>query len=927
MLLTLCLVCQSEAKAQHIVARPFPFFYQLYSYEVFDIYQDRTGYLWFGMTSGLARYDGYRLHTFRSDYTHPNLLVSNAIVYVTDNDRYVWVGTDRGVTMYDKQTWKTTHITDKRIDGHTVTDITCTPVTEEVWVGIGNHVYRCSPDGKQVLAYKLQENVPDEGIRQLYVDHDHRVWAMSVYGLFGYDKKKDAFVRYPTMPNSATPFTMLQDKQGHYWIGTWGEGLWLFNPNAKASECYKRQVVKITGRENVEDMVFFSMAQDDTYGYLWMLSYDELHAVKYQDGHLVPVDISQIIDPHKMFTRILKDREGNLWLGSYDMGYTIYFDRSGAVSYPLSRLRDLLHHDANIVNLGYDGDGILWLGQDRYGLLLCNLNTGDIVPETHLKLGEITLMKRARSGGMWLRLRNRNRIVKAVRTAVGIQLLEDVKLYDALANAGDIVDMNEDGAGNLWILTTNNLYVHKPHEQTVYSAGKDVLRPDVFAVDKNGDVWAVKGKEVYHLSFNGRDIMSRHVSDIHLLLAGEVPQHICVDKHGALWFTTSLSRIVRSNAAKSQFYSQSTDQLGDGTLLSIQSDNNKVWALTNKKLLSVDIVSHKEMVYEANSENISVKAFRSSALCPDLHGGVFVGGHDGVVHVKQDPDRQYLPSHFEFQVSDVLSNGNSMLFDTPDKNSHDGIVYLPSDSRNIEICVSSLLYSPGTIEKVQYKLDGVDPDWVILDNKKSSAFYSSLPRGKHHFMVRWQKSDGTWAEATEILTLVRKPAFYESTMAFVIYVILILLGAYYIVYLIRRRANMSALRHYHNQVRVERLMEESVTEKPTAVTSETDNVFVKKMMDLIETHISDSEYGQEQLAQDLLLSRSTLYRKIKLMTGMSPLDFMRNVKMKKACAMLSQHELSISEIAYALGFSNPKYFTKCFKEEMGQTPSEYQKIH
>lgn len=96
-------------------------------------------------------------------------------------------------------------------------------------------------------------------------------------------------------------------------------------------------------------------------------------------------------------------------------------------------------------------------------------------------------------------------------------------------------------------------------------------------------------------------------------------------------------------------------------------------------------------------------------------------------------------------------------------------------------------------------------------------------------------------------------------------------------------------------------------------------------MNLIEKHIDDSGYGQEQLAHDLLLSRSTLYRKIKAISGMSPLDFIRNVKMKKACTMLGQHKQSISEIAYSLGFTNPKYFTKCFKDEMGQTPSEYLK--
>ncbi len=60
------------------------------------------------------------------------------------------------------------------------------------------------------------------------------------------------------------------------------------------------------------------------------------------------------------------------------------------------------------------------------------------------------------------------------------------------------------------------------------------------------------------------------------------------------------------------------------------------------------------------------------------------------------------------------------------------------------------------------------------------------------------------------------------------------------------------------------------------------------------------------------------------MTGLTPLDFIRNIKMKRACQMLVEHKLTISEIAYTLGYTNPKYFTKCFKDEMGLTPAEFQ---
>ena len=71
------------------------------------------------------------------------------------------------------------------------------------------------------------------------------------------------------------------------------------------------------------------MTQDNTYGYLWLLSYNELYALQYtEEGTLVPVDIHDLVDTHMMYTKIMKDREGNLWLGSYDMAYTIFFDNS-----------------------------------------------------------------------------------------------------------------------------------------------------------------------------------------------------------------------------------------------------------------------------------------------------------------------------------------------------------------------------------------------------------------------------------------------------------------------------------------------------------------------------------------------------------------------------------------------------------------------
>lgn len=89
----------SNLYAQHIISRKLPFFYELASNEIFDIYQDKEGYLWIGTTNGLARYDGYRLQSFRSDYKDLSLLTDNTISSIADNEQYVWIGTRKGLNV------------------------------------------------------------------------------------------------------------------------------------------------------------------------------------------------------------------------------------------------------------------------------------------------------------------------------------------------------------------------------------------------------------------------------------------------------------------------------------------------------------------------------------------------------------------------------------------------------------------------------------------------------------------------------------------------------------------------------------------------------------------------------------------------------------------------------------------------------------
>src|SRR5690606_17361599 len=91
-------------------------------------------------------------------------------------------------------------------------------------------------------------------------------------------------------------------------------------------------------------------------------------------------------------------------------------------------------------------------------------------------------------------------------------------------------------------------------------------------------------------------------------------------------------------------------------------------------------------------------------------------------------------------------------------------------------------------------------------------------------------------------------------------------------------------------------------------------------------HLSDSQFDVQVLGDKLALSKSTLYRKTKVLLNLSPSEFIKNIRLKHACQIMENDQsISVSEVAFATGFSDPRYFSTCFKAEFGMTPSELQK--
>ncbi len=104
-----------------------------------------------------------------------------------------------------------------------------------------------------------------------------------------------------------------------------------------------------------------------------------------------------------------------------------------------------------------------------------------------------------------------------------------------------------------------------------------------------------------------------------------------------------------------------------------------------------------------------------------------------------------------------------------------------------------------------------------------------------------------------------------------------------------------------------------------------DKEFMERAVKLVKDHIDDSNLDIDMMTRELCVSRASLYRKIKALTGLSPVELVRNLRLKHSYELLKEGTMSIASVAYASGFSNPKYYSTCFKEQFGISPRDVQR--
>lgn len=146
-------------------------------------------------------------------------------------------------------------------------------------------------------------------------------------------------------------------------------------------------------------------------------------------------------------------------------------------------------------------------------------------------------------------------------------------------------------------------------------------------------------------------------------------------------------------------------------------------------------------------------------------------------------------------------------------------------------------------------------------------------------------------------------------------------------YLKARIKNIMQIRHnlYRYYNKDEQVVNTSQKKEQDVKLNPKDELFINQTAEIIENNIDNSEFLVEDLVSEMAMSRTVFFKKVKSLTGLAPIEFIREIRIKHAAKMMRDSDYTIKEIAFMVGFSDTKYFSQCFKQTFGVTPSSYRK--
>lgn len=368
-------------------------------------------------------------------------------------------------------------------------------------------------------------------------------------------------------------------------------------------------------------------------------------------------------------------------------------------------------------------------------------------------------------------------------------------------------------------------------------------------------------------------------------------------------------------------YTASNNRLPSDVIMSLTPmDKGSILMVSSHLIATIDSIGHYRQ--------LDARYFNEDYRFSDAHplqlskGRWLFGLKDGAFTTSKEQMRQqaYNPQLVLTGIS--IQGGSESL----------GVTYLDTltlqpHERSVTVHFAAIDYCGSERISYAFRLQH-HTEWNYIGHDRSATLLDLEP-GTYQLEIRSTNADGLWQDNIRTLTIIVKPTFFESIWGRLLILLLItgtLFGIVYTLLYIRRikRKQRETLEAYLALLESQTENGQGATLQPSSQSDHTEyDPMLKRVMDFIEANISNAEASVGDMAAAAATSRSGLQRKLKQTMGITPQDLLREARTKHACKLLRETGKSVAEVAYACGFTDPKYFSRCFKQSTGKSPSEY----
>jgi signal transduction histidine kinase/ligand-binding sensor domain-containing protein len=842
------------------------------------ILQDRSGFMWFGTSSGLNRFDGSTFVIYYANVKDSASIVGNSIsTLYEDKQGNIWVGTDNGISFYNRDHDNFINYRHKDNDPTSLSGLIVSSLYEDsksrFWVGtLGGGLNIFDRESKKFKHYthvqKDPKSLSSNTIHAIIEDRDGRIWiGTENAGLSLFNERTDDFINFrkdvanPESLAGNAIYALAKDKNGNIWVGTLGNGICKINLLPGGTYSFSNYKPITNDFQRLKVLTLYP----DNSGGLWVgtenggLDYFNVKNNTFTNYH-TDKSTPNCLNNNSIHA-IYKDKTSNLWVGTFTGGVNI-------VKKNAKKIQTYRNVPGNFNSLSYnavtcfyeDIDGTFWIGTDGGGVNHWDRSTNKMTclnsRNSSMKSDAVLTICKSDKDNIWiggwecgLNLYNKKKrtVTTFTQERNGIP---NNNIFDILVDKKDQLWVSFGGIGiGVYDKIRKSFKVYTTSNSNLPNYWVSVIREDF-----NGNILlgSTRGFTIFHPVSETFENYSHNDKDINSLSQNQV-NTILVARDSTIWLGT-VNGLNQFNPQRKNFTAYYTeDGLANNNVEGLVEDgHDHIWISTANGISDYDPQSKKFKNYKL-ADGLQGKNYIRNSCSVTSKNEVIFGGTNGFNLIQPD-------SLFDNPDTPQIVITGLSIFNRPVKVGEPGSPLTKNISQSDTLILSynqsvftfeyvALDYTEPDQNQYAYRLLGFENEWNYVGSRRT-ATYTNLDPGDYVFQIKGSNNDGKWNQKGVSLKITITPPFWKTWwFRFLILIVIGFLISFYVS--LRTRS-----------IKRNNLLLEKLVEQRTKELNIKNEILFRQANDLNETNVVLEERQQqiEEQAEELMSQKEELER-------------------------------------------------------------------